>query len=150
MLEIERKFLVAKDKWDEVLKSSCATISQAYLVNSKEKTVRIRIKDTKAFLTIKGETKGVTRTEFEFEYPVSQALSMLEIFQLKVLKKKRFEIRFKNTLWEVDVFEDGLSGLIIAEVELETEEATYEKPSWIGEEVSHLPEYYNANLISRL
>ncbi|MDG1735815.1 MAG: CYTH domain-containing protein [Crocinitomicaceae bacterium] len=150
MLEIERKFLVAKDKWDEVLKSSFATISQAYIVNSKEKTVRIRIKDTKAFLTIKGETKGVTRTEFEFEIPVNQAISMLEIFQLKVLKKKRFEIWFKNTLWEVDVFEDGLSGLIIAEVELETEEATYEKPSWIGEEVSHLPEYYNANLISRL
>ena len=150
MLEIERKFLVAKDKWDEVLKSSFATISQAYIVNSKEKTVRIRIKDTKAFLTIKGETKGVTRTEFEFEIPVNEAISMLEIFQLKVLKKKRFEIWFKNTLWEVDVFEDGLSGLIIAEAELETEEAKYEKPSWIGEEVSHLPEYYNANLISRL
>ena len=98
MLEIERKFLVAKEKWDEVLKSSCATISQAYLVNSKEKTVRIRIKDTKAYLTIKGETKGVARTEFEFEIPVSQALSMLEIFQLKVLKKKRFTSKVEYTI----------------------------------------------------
>jgi adenylate cyclase len=75
---------------------------------------------------------------------------MIETFKLKVLRKKRFEVVINKTLWEIDVFEGSLSGLILAEVELRSEDEAFDKPHWLGEEVSHLASYYNANLIDRL
>jgi len=150
MLEIERKFLVDAKAWELQPKGIPAIISQSYLLNTIEKTIRLRIKDKDAYVTIKGPTKGITRAEFEYKIPIADAQIMIDTFNLKVLKKKRFEVRMNKTLWEIDVFEGALSGLILAEVELQSEDETFEKPPWLGQEVSHLAAYYNANLIDRL
>jgi adenylate cyclase len=150
MLEIERKFLVDAKAWEIQPKGIPAIISQSYLLNTIEKTIRLRIKDKDAYITIKGPTKGITREEFEYKIPMADAQIMIDTFNLKVLKKKRFEVTMNKTLWEIDVFEGALSGLILAEVELQSEDETFEKPPWLGQEVSHLAEYYNANLIDRL
>lgn len=150
MLEIERKFLVDAKAWEMQPKGIPAIISQSYLLNTIEKTIRLRIKDKDAYVTIKGPTKGITRAEFEYKIPMADAQIMMDTFNLKVLTKKRFEVRMNKTLWEIDVFEGALSGLILAEVELQSEDETFEKPPWLGQEVSHLAAYYNANLIDRL
>jgi adenylate cyclase len=150
MLEIERKFLVDAKAWELQPKGIPAIISQSYLLNTIEKTIRLRIKDKDAYVTIKGPTKGITRAEFEYKIPMADAQIMMDTFNLKVLTKKRFEVRMNKTLWEIDVFEGALSGLILAEVELQSEDETFEKPPWLGQEVSHLAAYYNANLIDRL
>ena len=150
MLEIERKFLVDAKAWEIQPKGIPAIISQSYLLNTIEKTIRLRIKDKDAYVTIKGPTKGITRAEFEYKIPIADAQIMMDTFNLKVLTKKRFEVRMNKTLWEIDVFEGALSGLILAEVELQSEDETFEKPPWLGQEVSHLAAYYNANLIDRL
>jgi CYTH domain-containing protein len=150
MLEIERKFLVDAKAWEIQPKGIPAIISQSYLLNTIEKTIRLRIKDKDAYITIKGPTKGITRAEFEYKIPMADAQIMIDTFNLKVLTKKRFEVRMNKTLWEIDVFEGALSGLILAEVELQSEDETFEKPPWLGQEVSHLAAYYNANLIDRL
>lgn len=150
MLEIERKFLVDAKAWEIQPKGIPAIISQSYLLNTIEKTIRLRIKDKDAYLTIKGPTQGITREEFEYKIPMADAQIMIDTFNLKVLKKKRFEVRMNKTLWEIDVFEGALSGLILAEVELHSEDETFEKPPWLGQEVSHLAAYHNANLIDRL
>ena len=150
MLEIERKFLVDAQAWELQPKGIPVIISQSYLLNTIEKTIRLRIKDKDAYVTIKGPTKGITRAEFEYKIPMADAQIMIDTFNLKVLTKKRFEVRMNKTLWEIDVFEGALSGLILAEVELQSEDETFEKPPWLGQEVSHLAAYYNANLIDRL
>lgn len=150
MLEIERKFLVDAQAWEIQPKGIPAIISQSYLLNTIEKTIRLRIKDKDAYVTIKGPTKGITRAEFEYKIPMADAQIMIDTFNLKVLTKKRFEVRMNKTLWEIDVFEGALSGLILAEVELHSEDETFKKPPWLGQEVSHLAAYYNANLIDRL
>lgn len=150
MLEIERKFLVDAKAWEMQPKGIPAIISQSYLLNTIEKTIRLRIRDEDAYVTIKGPTEGITREEFEYKIPMADAQIMIDTFNLKVLKKKRFEVRMNKMLWEIDVFEGALSGLILAEVELQSEDETFEKPPWLGQEVSHLAAYYNANLIDRL
>ena len=150
MLEIERKFLVDAKAWEMQSKETPSVIAQSYLLNTKEKTIRLRIKNREAYVTIKGPTKGITRAEFEYKIPIADAEIMIETFKLKVLRKKRFEVVINKTLWEIDVFEGSLSGLILAEVELRSEDEAFDKPHWLGEEVSHLASYYNANLIDRL
>ena len=148
--EIERKFLVDHLAWSKQVKTTCVHISQAYLQNSKEQTIRLRLQDDKAYLTIKGPTSGLTRNEYEYEIPFQEAEQMIFDFKLKVLKKKRYLIDCASKTWEVDVFEDELNGLIIAEIELESEKEAFDKPAWIREEVSYDPSYFNANLINRL
>ena len=148
--EIERKFLVDDLAWRKQVKTICVHITQAYLQNSKEQTIRLRLRDDKAYLTIKGPTLGLTRNEYEYEIPFQEADQMILDFKLKVLKKRRYLINYASKTWEVDVFEDELNGLIIAEIELESEQEAFEKPAWIGEEVSYDPSYFNANLINRL
>jgi len=148
--EIERKFLVDHSAWGKQIKAKSFNISQAYLHNSKDQTIRLRLKDAKAYLTIKGPTSGLTRKEYEYEIPYQEAEEMIMDLKLKVLKKRRYLIDFSNKTWEVDVFEGNLKGLVIAEIELEFEQEAFEKPAWIGKEVSHDPSYYNANLINHL
>ena len=150
MKEIERKFLVDHSAWVKQIKAKSFNITQAYLYNSKDQTIRLRLKDAKAYLTIKGPTSGLTRKEYEYEIPYQEAEEMIMDLKLKVLKKRRYLIDFSNKMWEVDVFEGNLKGLIIAEIELEFEQEAFEKPAWIGKEVSYDPSYYNANLINRL
>jgi adenylate cyclase len=149
-MEIERKFLVKKQLWEAFEKPSPNRIVQAYLLNSAEKTVRIRIKGTKGYLTIKGPTHGISRAEFEYEIPLIDAEELISTFAEKVIEKFRYEISFKNHLWEVDVFTGKLDGLFLAEIELNSEEEHFELPEWVGEEVSTDPNYYNSNLINKV
>lgn len=147
--EIEYKFLVDADKWGALTKPKPKRIVQSYLQREKKNTVRVRIKDDKGFLTIKGLTVGVTRTEFEYEIPVADVTAMIDDFDLPAIRKKRFEIEYKGHTWEVDVFEGRLSGLILAEIELDSEDEAFEIPDWITENVSDNPEYYNSMLIAK-
>ena len=150
MIEIERKFLV-KDAIHEVIAlMSPHQIIQAYLVNEKSKSVRDRIMDEKAFLTIKSDMIGITRKEYEYEIPIDEALSLIKSFGLKSLKKKRYKVVFRSKTWEIDVFEGPLQGLILAEIELESEDEKFDVPEWVDEEVTFKPEFLNASLINRL
>lgn len=150
MIEIERKYLVKQDVHSVIDKIQPHQITQAYLVNEKLKSVRIRIMDNIAFLTIKSDLIGITRKEYEYEIPVNEALSLIESFDLKTLKKKRYKVDFNSKTWEIDVFDDNLDGLVLAEIELQSEDEKFDVPDWIGIEVTLNPEYLNANLINRL
>jgi CYTH domain-containing protein len=148
-MEIERKFLVDKEKWELVSKPKPKRIVQAYLVRLPEKTIRVRIKDEKGFLTIKGPTVGISRSEFEYEIPLNEANELIEQFADKTIEKYRFEITVGNHLWEVDEFHGKLEGLMIAEIELTSEDEAFEKPDWVTEDVSLDQQYFNSNLVER-
>lgn len=148
-MEIERKFTIDKLKWDKLEKPEPILIAQSYLSTTPESTVRIRLKGEKAYLTIKGQTKGITRPEFEYPIPVEDALEMMKTLTSKTLTKKRYEMPFGNHIWEVDVFEGKLEGLIIAEIELKSENEFFQQPDWVLEDVSADPQYYNSKLIER-
>lgn len=150
MFEIERKYLVKKDVYSVIDEIKPHQITQAYLVNEKSKSVRIRIMDDVAFLTIKSDLIGITRKEYEYEIPVNEALSLIESFDLKTLNKKRYKVDFNSKTWEIDVFDENLDGLVLAEIELQSEDEKFDVPEWIGLEVTLNPEYLNANLINRL
>ena len=148
-MEIERKFLVDKLIWGEISKPQPKHIIQAYLLRTPEKTIRIRIKEDKGFLTIKGETIGISRSEFEYEIPLSDAKEMIAQFADKVIEKFRYELTVGNHLWEVDEFTGNLESLILAEIELGAENEQFQKPSWATKDVSLDPQYYNSMLIER-
>ncbi len=145
-VEIERKFLVDHEKWKALTKLKGIAYQQGYLVNEKGKTVRIRIAGDKAFITIKGATEGFTRKEYEYEIPLKDGQELLENFNLKGTAKTRFRITVAGKVWEVDEFSAENTGLIVAEIELKDENETFEKPGWLGEEVTSDPRYYNSNL----
>ena len=146
--EIERKFLVAGDFMHEAFRA--VRITQGYLCSSPERTVRIRIKGDKGFITIKGKSSesGLTRFEWEKEIPLADAESLLELAEPGVIDKTRYLIR--NTdgrhIWEVDVFHGANEGLVMAEIELSGEDDNFDKPAWLGEEVTGDPRYYNSAL----
>ena len=144
--EIERKFLVEDDSFRSLAKGT--NYRQGYLNSAKERVVRVRTIDDKGFLTIKGITTGATRLEYEYEIPLKDAKAMLnELCEKPLIEKNRYKIKYKGLIWEVDEFFGENQGLIFAEVELETEDQQYEKPEWIGEEVTGDPKYFNSNLI---
>lgn len=146
--EIERKFLVKNQKWQENILSE-TIIKQGYLANQDNATVRIRITKGTAYLTIKSATKGISRSEFEYEIPVADAEEMLStVAQQPFIDKTRYKIQCGEHVWDLDVFEGANNGLIVAEVELGSEEESFILPEWAGEEVSQDPRYYNANLIN--
>lgn len=147
MTEIERKFLVKDDSF----KTEAFTknhIVQGYLNSNPERTVRIRIKGNKGFLTIKGASNdtGLSRFEWEKEIPVAEAKALLLLCEKGVIDKTRFEIKQGNHTFEVDEFYGDNEGLIVAEIELSTETETFEKPNWLGIEVTGDIRYYNAYL----
>jgi CYTH domain-containing protein len=110
--------------------------------------VRIRTIDTKAFLTIKGITVGATRSEYEYEIPLADCTAMLDaLAERPIIEKKRYKIPHGGMTWEVDEFFGDNAGLVVAEVELTSEDQTFEKPDWIGQEVTGDPRYFNSNLI---
>jgi len=145
-IEIERKFLVDKEKWEALLKPESKKIRQGYITTDPAKTIRIRIKDDEAFLTIKGNATGFSRTEIECTIPVKEAEEMLQHFATSEIDKERFEIALGQRLWEVDVFHGKNEGLIVAELELENENDTFEMPDWIDKEVTDDNRYYNSYL----
>ncbi|HPT22473.1 MAG TPA: CYTH domain-containing protein [Bacteroidales bacterium] len=145
--ETERKFLVNKEFRHLSVKE--INIVQAYLSIDPDKTIRLRIANENAFLTIKSRISGKTfaRSEWEFPIPVEDAKEMMNICVQGRIVKTRYIIPSGKHLFEVDVFHDKNEGLIIAEIELDSEDEQFEKPGWLGEEVTGKPEYYNANLI---
>ncbi|SDE33243.1 CYTH domain-containing protein [Pedobacter soli] len=144
--EIERKFLINQQKWDSLIKPAGKQFRQGYLLTDKDKTVRVRATETKGFLTIKGQTVGASRLEYEYEIPLSEAVELLDHFSQSELSKTRYEIVFEGKIWEVDVFSGRNEGLIVAEIELESETETFSLPDWISHEVTEEEKYYNSNL----
>ena len=145
--EIERKFLVKGVDWKAMAKGT--RYSQGYLNSVKERTVRVRTIDDKGFLTVKGITTGATRSEFEYEIPAADADAMLtDLCEKPLIEKNRYKIQAGRHVWEIDEFFGENQGLIVAEVELTSEEQAFEKPGWVGEEVTGDPRYFNSNLIT--
>lgn len=144
--EIERKFLVKGDSWREIAGKG-TSYRQGYLSTVKERTVRVRTIDEKGYLTIKGLTVGVSRKEFEYEIPGSEADDMLtNLCEKPLIEKKRYKVALDGLTWEIDEFFGDNDGLIIVEVELTSEDQAFNKPAWVGEEVSGDPRYFNSNL----
>jgi CYTH domain-containing protein len=146
-IEIERKFLVKGSFHHLSVKN--VRIKQAYLSVDPGKTIRLRISGEKAFLTIKSESQNelLSRREWEFEIPLNDALEIMKICQPGIIDKTRYYIPAGKLMFEVDVFHNKNEGLIIAEIELSSENEVFEKPEWLGEEVTGNPAYYNVNLI---
>lgn len=145
-VEIERKFLVANDAWRSDVVSQ-AHILQGYLVSRAEITVRVRVKDDAAYLTIKGATSGISRSEYEYRIPVEDAQSMLrDLATSNPIDKTRYRVRSGHHTWDLDLFAGENEGLVMAEVELDSEQEAFELPAWAGDEVSGDPRYYNAYL----
>jgi CYTH domain-containing protein len=145
-IEIERKFLVHKEKWEIAAKGTGKLLIQGYLFASTEKSVRVRIAGSKAFITIKGSTTGATRAEFEYEIPLADAQQMLNTLAESKIEKTRYEIEHDHKVWEVDVFYGPNNGLIVAEIELPNENEPLTLPDWVATEVTDDVRYYNSNL----
>ena len=147
MQEIERKFLVKNDSY-KTLAAAKKNIAQGYLNTNPERTVRIRISNQSGFLTIKGKGNetGMTRFEWEKEIPVDEAKALLSLCEKGVIEKTRFEIPAGKHLFEVDEFYGENQGLVIAEIELSSETEPFDKPDWLGIEVTNNEQYYNAYL----
>lgn len=145
--EIERKFLVAGDFKAEVFKST--RIIQGYLSSVPERTVRVRVKGDKGFLTIKGigSQSGVSRFEWEKEIPTEEAQQLLAICEPGVIDKTRYLVKAGEHTFEVDEFYGDNDGLVVAEVELSSEDEAFAKPAWLGEEVTGDVKYYNSMLM---
>jgi adenylate cyclase len=145
-IEIERKFLVDKIKWEKFEKPKGENYRQGYLISDPTKTIRIRQTSKKGFLTIKGISVGASRAEFEYEIPIDDATELLNKFAESELSKIRYTVLFKEKIWEVDQFLGDNEGLVVAEIELESEEETFIIPDWIGSEVTSEKIYFNSNL----
>lgn len=144
--EIERKFLVKNLEWKE--QTEGILYRQGYLNSLKERTVRIRTINEKAFIAIKGITVGFSRLEFEYEIPFADAKQMLdELVEKPIIEKYRYKLKQGDLMWEIDEFLGENEGLIVAEVELKDAQQTFVKPAWLGEEVSSDPRYFNSNLV---
>lgn len=145
--EIERKFLVTGDAWRS--KGTRVLLRQGYLCNEVDRVVRVRVNGNDAYLTIKGRTEGIGRSEYEYGIPTADAEEMLRtIAQRPIIEKYRTTFRHAGHTWEIDEFLGANAGLVVAEVELRDADDELEVPPWVGREVSHDARYYNANLIS--
>ena len=145
-IEIERKFLVIGDAWRS---APAVFYSQGYLNRDKARTVRVRIAGDEAFLTIKGQSVGMSRAEFEYPIPVWDARDLLTLCEQPLIEKYRRKILHAGFVWEVDEFVGDNAGLVVAEIELPAEDCAFDKPEWVGEEVTSDARYFNSNL-SRL
>jgi len=141
-IEIERKFLVTGD----YPKTEPMETMQAYLCSDPDRTVRVRIEPTRAVLAIKGKPDGLARPEFEYVIPMGEALELMQLCPDAVIKKTRYHHRAGKHLWEIDVFHEENEGLVVAEIELDTEDEAFCLPDWVGAEVSADRRYSNSNL----
>jgi adenylate cyclase len=143
--EIERKFLVTGDAWRH--SGAGVEFQQGYLSSVKERVVRVRLEGDRAALTIKGLTTGITRAEFEYAIPPGDARSLLALCEQPLIQKTRYRLSVGDVVWEIDEFHGDNEGLVVAEVELESPDQAFERPTWLGREVSDDPRYFNANLV---
>ena len=144
-MEIERKFLVDQKIWQPGEQG--ISVRQGYLAGEGPLLVRIRQQDRKAFLTLKGRTTGISRLEFEYEIPMVDAVGLLRLCQQPLVEQVRYVEEFEGHTWEIDRFFGSNEGLMIAEIELTSEDESFARPAWLGREVSGDSRYYNSNLI---
>jgi adenylate cyclase len=145
-IEIERKFLLNGDGWRGL--GQPTLMRQGYLVADPVRTVRVRIEGERAVITIKGKSTGASRGEWEYEIPVPDAAELLEgLCEQPLVEKVRHRIEYARHTWEVDEFKGENAGLVVAEIELGSEDEAFEKPEWIGQEVTGEKRYYNSSLI---
>jgi adenylate cyclase len=145
-IEIERKFLVKKDKWAQVVKTERSLFRQGYIMSDAQKTIRVRLTDTEGFITIKGQTIGTARPEFEYNIPTADAQQLLDNFCSSELSKIRYFIPHDGHTWEVYEFLGKNEGLIVAEIELDAEDEKFSLPGWVDREVTSEKKYSNSNL----
>ncbi|MCU7959478.1 MAG: CYTH domain-containing protein [gamma proteobacterium symbiont of Bathyaustriella thionipta] len=147
-IEIERKFLLLNDHWKAAVYRQSQMI-QGYLTPAENVSLRVRISDDQAWLNLKSVEWGLSRQEYEYPIPLQDAQDMLDKLLLgSLIEKTRYQVRYAGYTWEIDVFEGANKGLVVAEIELPAEDSVFEKPDWLGEEVSHDVRYFNVNLVS--
>ena len=145
-VEIERKFLVRSEDWKTL--GQGVLLRQGYLSSSPERIVRVRIEDDMAMLTIKGRTVGIARGEWEYPIPMEDARVFLDtLCERPIIEKYRYRIPYQGMLWEVDEFLGENRGLVVAEIELQSEDQLFARPEWVGEEVTHDARYFNSSLL---
>jgi len=145
-IEIERKFLVNKEIWESIPKEKGEFYKQGYISTEPSRTIRIRLTEKEAFLTIKGSSSGISRAEYEYAIPQEDAQQLLENFCSNIISKIRYKIMYHNHLWEVDEFLEDNAGLLLAEIELISENEHFDFPEWLGEEVTQDKRFYNSYL----
>jgi len=146
-VEIERKFLVKGERWRTLGKGR--RYRQGYLCTVPARTVRVRLAGDEGFITIKGESSGAQRAEYEYMIPADDAEAMLtDLCERPLIDKTRYRIEYQGLVWEVDEFDGENRGLVIAEVELDTADQRVDLPDWVGAEVTEDPRYYNASLVA--
>src|SRR5690554_489636 len=144
-LEIERKFLIKNDSWKNHIESKIK-IAQGFLNDDPHRTIRIRVTNQDAFLTIKGKMSGISRPEYEYKIPLKDATELLKMCKPNIISKTRYIVNCKGHKWEIDIFHGENEGLMIAEIELENEHETFSSPNWLGKEVSQESRYLNVML----
>lgn len=143
--EIERKFLVVGDSWRG--RAEGVPFRQGYIARTSNRTVRIRLAGEKGILNIKFRSNGIARREFEYEIPANEAAELLAgLPSEEIIEKTRYTFEQAGSTWEVDEFHGANEGLIIAEIELKSEDQTFARPDWLGDEVSHISKYLNSEL----
>lgn len=145
-VEIERKFLVSGTDWR---RGNGSRYCQGYLNRDKERTVRIRLTDKEAFICVKGITEGASRMEFEYEIPAGDAEQLLKLCEGGIIHKIRHTVIHEGFKWEIDEFFGDNTGLVLAEIELKAEDQIFEKPRWLGKEVTDDPRYFNSSLAAK-
>ena len=145
--EIERKFLVSGEPWRETAEGT--RYRQGFLSTEPERTVRVRVAGPRGTITVKGKNIGARRAEFEYEIPVADAEQMLDtLCKRPLIEKVRYTLAIGPHTWEIDVFEGDNAGLVVAEIELSREDEAFERPDWVGNEVTDDPRYFNSNLVA--
>ena len=145
-VEIEKKFLVDHDKWEKLDKPQGTHYRQGYLLSDEQRTIRIRVSDIKGYLNLKNALSNLSRKEFEYEIPLEEGLEILDLFAKNGIEKIRYRIPHAGKTWEVDVFKGPNAGLIVAELELESEEEVIDLPGWVATEVTDDDRYANSSL----
>lgn len=145
-IEIEHKYLVNPEKWKLVVPEKSEIIKQGYLSTDPNKTIRVRTKGNHGFITVKGKSLSASRPEYEYEIPLNEAEEMLQLFCHQLIEKNRHYVTYKDQLWEVDEFIGENQGLIMAEIELDNETASYSIPDWATENITFDHRFSNSNL----
>ncbi len=144
-IEIEKKFLIKRIPIEQITHSE--NINQGYIVSDEKKVIRVREKGDDYFITIKGNKIGISRFEFEYKIPKSDALELFKNFcEIGLIKKTRHYVEYHGHIWEIDEFHADNEGLIVAEIELKSENEEFDIPNWVSREVTSDPKYYNMNL----
>src|ERR1700753_399812 len=144
--EIERKFLVDHEKWAKLDKPEGTDYQQVSMVSNEHQTIRVRISDKQGYLTLKSKISSMSRKEYEYEIPLEDGIEILEAFTKQGTEKVRYLISFAGKVWETDVFLGDNAGLIVAEIDLKSEDEPFEKPDWVTYEVTDDGRYSNAAL----